>query len=510
MEITVLDWLDRTADRLPDKTAFIDESGSLTFAELRQSARQIGSQLLKYNKDRQPIVVMSGRHRLTPACFLGVVFSGNFYAPVDGTMPIARLSQILDVIQSDLLIVDRENLEVAKKLRFRGTILVLEDMMRGLAEDMQIDPSVDVAGLERVRRGMSSDMPLYTIFTSGSTGVPKGVITSHYALMCYIEAVSEVLDIGEGDRLGNQSPLDYIAAIRDIYFPVKEGASTVILPKQYFAVPARLFEALNQYQVTTLCWSTSALAIPAQMKAFEYEVPKFLKKVCFSGSVIPGRILKIWQENLPNVMFVNQYGPTEATASCTYYVVKEPVTEDTVLPIGRPYRQYRILLLDEQNQETLPGEIGEICILGPALALGYYGTPDRSAQAFMQNPLNHAYRELIYKTGDLGRFREDGELEFHGRKDRQVKHLGHRVELSELERAAEEIEGVTESCALYDKEKENLYLFYTGEAQKKQIFIEMREKLPGFMVPRKIINLTEIPRLANGKTDMVTLKNYFS
>ena len=502
MEITVLDWLDRTAGRLPDKTAFIDESGILTFDELQQIARQIGSQLLKYKKDRQPVVVMSGRHRLTPACFLGVVYSGNFYAPIDATMPVARLTQILQVIQSDVMIVDRDNMKTVEKLEFRGTILILEELME--------DTAVDEAGLERIRRKMSSDMPLYTIFTSGSTGVPKGVITSHYALMCYIEAVSEVLDIGEVDRLGNQSPLDYIAAIRDIYFPIKDGASTVILPKQYFAVPAKLFEALNQYQVTTLCWSTSALTIPVQMRAFEYEVPRFLKKVCFSGSVMPGRILKIWQEHLPDVLFVNQDGPTEATASCTYYVVKERVTEDTVLPIGKPYRQYRILLLDEQNQETLPGEIGEICILGPALALGYYGTPERSAQAFIQNPLNHAYRELIYKTGDLGRFREDGELEFHGRMDRQIKHLGHRVELSELERVAEEIEGVTESCALYDKEKEYLYLFYTGETQKKQISIEMRGKLPGFMVPRKIINLTEIPRLPNGKTDMVTLKTYFS
>ena len=502
MEITVLDWLESTAGRLPDKTAFIDEAGSLTSAELQQIARKIGSQLLKYEKDRQPVVVMSGRHRLTPACFLGVVYSGNFYAPIDATMPAARLTQILQVIQSDLMVVDRENLKVAQELKFHGTILMLEDLLE--------ETNIDVEGLERVRRQMSSDMPLYTIFTSGSTGVPKGVITSHYALMCYIEAVSEVLAIGEEDRLGNQSPLDYIAAIRDIYFPIKDGASTVILPKQYFAVPAKLFEALNQYQVTTLCWSTSALTIPAQMEAFAYEVPRFLKKVCFSGSVMPGRILKIWQEHLPDVLFVNQYGPTEATASCTYYVVKERVTEDTVLPIGKPYRQYRILLLDEQNQETLPGEIGEICILGPALALGYYGAPERSAQAFVQNPINHAYRELLYKTGDLGRFREDGELEFHGRKDRQIKHLGHRVELSELERAAEEIEGVTESCALYDKEKEYLYLFYTGEEQKKQISIEMRGKLPGFMVPRKIINLPEIPRLPNGKTDMVTLKTYFS
>lgn len=501
MEITVLDWLERTADRIPGKTAFTDENSSLSFGELRRTAKKIGSTLLDYVKDRQPVVVMSGRHVLTPACFLGVVYSGCFYAPIDATMPVSRLSQILQVIQSDVMIVDRENLGRAEELGFQGKIFVMEDMVK--------EAEIKEEALARVREGMSSDMPLYTIFTSGSTGIPKGVITSHYALMCYIDAVAEVLDINEEDRLGNQSPLDYIAAIRDIYFPVKQGASTVILPKQYFAVPARLFEALNQYEVTTLCWSTSALTIPAQMKAFDYEVPKYLKKVCFSGSVMPGKILKIWQEHLPEVLFVNQYGPTEATASCTYYVVREKVSDDTVLPIGKPYRQYRILILDEENHETPKGEIGEICVLGPILALGYYGAPERSAQAFMQNPLNDSYRELIYKTGDLGRIREDGELEFHGRKDRQIKHLGHRVELSELEKAAEEIEGVQESCALYDKEKEYLYLFYTGEAQKKQISIEMRGKLPGFMVPRKIINLTEIPRLPNGKTDMVTLKSYF-
>ena len=501
MEITVLDWLDKTVAKIPDKTAFIDENGSITFDDLRKKARLIGSALLAYVSPGHPVIVMSGRHILTPACFLGVVYSGCFYAPIDAAMPTARLSQILQVIQADVMIVDRENLPTAQKLAFTGKILIMEELAEtGTAKE---------DALARVREGMTSDTPLYTIFTSGSTGVPKGVITSHYSLMCYINAVTEVLDIGEQDRLGNQSPLDYIAAVRDIYFPVSRGASTVILPKKYFAVPAKLFEALNLYQVTTLCWSTSALVIPAKMKAFACEEPRYLKKICFSGSVMPGKILKIWQEHLPEALFVNQYGPTEATASCTYYVVKEKVRDDTVLPIGKPYRQYRILLLDEQNNETPAGEIGEICVLGPVLALGYYNAPEKSVQSFIQNPLNHAYRELLYKTGDLGRFREDGELEFHGRIDRQIKHLGHRVELGELERAAEEIDGVVESCALYYKEKEHLYLFYTGEADKKTISIEMRQKLPGFMVPRKIVNLEEIPTLPNGKTDMVALQKYF-
>lgn len=501
MDITVLDWLERTVQRIPEKTAFMDENGSVSFAELYRTAQSVGSGLLDHVKPGNPVVVMSGRHTLTPACFLGVVMSGCFYAPMDATMPIPRLMQILQVICANVMVVDREHLPIAQKLGFAGEILIMEDLME--------QSEIREEALQQIKAGMSSDMPLYTIFTSGSTGVPKGVITSHYSLMCYIDAVSEVLDITEKDRMGNQSPLDYIAAIRDIYFPVKCGASTVILPKQYFAMPAQLFDALNQYQITTLCWSTSALTIPAQMGAFSYETPKYLRKICFSGSVMSGKILKIWQEHLPDALFVNQYGPTEATASCTYYVVKEKVTDDTVLPIGRPYKQYRILILNEDNTPTPQGETGEICVLGPVLALGYYNSPERTVEAFIQNPLNHAYRELIYKTGDLGSIRADGELEFHGRKDRQVKHLGHRVELGELEKAAERIDGVTESCALYQKEKELLYLFYTGTAEKKAITIEMRKNLPGFMVPRKIIALEEIPRLPNGKTDMVTLKGYF-
>ncbi len=501
MEVTVLDWLEKTVNRIPNKIAFIDEDNQISFEGLYQTAQKIGSALAEVIKPRNPVIVMSGRQVLTPACFLGVVMSGGFYAPMDATMPIPRLLQILKVIEADVMIVDKEHLEIANQLGFTGKILVLEELIK--------KKEIDTQKLAQIRSQMSSDMPLYTIFTSGSTGVPKGVITSHYSLMCYIDAVSEVLNIEENDRMGNQSPLDYIAAIRDIYFPIKCGASTVIIPKNYFSMPAKLFEALDKYEVTALCWSTSALIIPTKMGAFECGTPKYLKKVCFSGSVMPGSVLKVWQEHLPNALFVNQYGPTEATASCTYYKVEEKVTDDTILPIGKPYKQYRILILNEDHTQTPVGEIGEICVLGPVLALGYYHSPERTKDVFIQNPLNHSYRELLYKTGDLGRIREDGLLEFHGRKDRQIKHLGHRVELGELEKMAQSVEGVEESCALYHKEKELLYLFYTGKADKKSITIEMRKNLPGFMVPRKIIKLDEIPRLPNGKTDMVTLQGCF-
>ena len=497
---SVLCWLDSTAEKFPDKTIFTDSSQSLSFGEFNKLTKSIGTYLAGVVPAKSPVIVMSGRHALTPACFLGIVRAGCFYAPMDATMPQTRLNQIIGVIKSDYMLVDKEHLDIANALDFDGTVIVMEDILNTPADE---------AVLSKAQKGLNELSPLYVIFTSGSTGVPKGVITSHHSLMCYIDAVSKVLSVDETDVFGSQSPLDYIAAVRDIYFPIKTGASTVIIPKNEFAMPTQLFDTLNKNKVTALCWSVAGVELPAKLGAFDTVKPEYLKKLCFSGSVMPCKYLKIWQQNLPDVLYVNQYGPTEATASCTYYIVNEQVDDDTVLPIGEPYENYTVTLLNEDGTATKPGEIGEICVSGPILALGYYGNPEKTAESFIQNPLNQNYRELIYKTGDLGSFDPDGKLEFHGRKDRQIKHMGHRIELGEIEETAKQVEGVLDCCSLYYKEKEQLYLFYTGEATSKDIVIHFRKVLPGFMSPRKLINLEALPTLPNGKTDMQTLKSYF-
>lgn len=500
MNRTILSWVDSTVPRLPDKTLFTDQNGHITFGEFDAITRSVGTFLARNISAGSPVVVMSGRNVRTPAVFVGVVRAGCFYAPVDATMPVSRLNQILSVIQSDMILVDEEYAQIAEKLSFAGRIVRIEDILDTVADEALLaERSVELLPTS----------PLYVIFTSGSTGIPKGVITSHTSLMNYIDGFCEVMGMEEDDILGNQSPLDYIAAIRDIYIPLKTGASTVIVPKNEFSMPGQLFDTLNRHKVTTLCWSVAGVELPVKLGGFAEGKPEYLKKLCFSGSAMPCKYLKVWQEHLPDVLYVNQYGPTEATASCTYYVVSEKVEDSTVLPIGKPFANYGILLLNEDHTETAPGQIGEICVKGPVLALGYYRDPERTADAFIQNPLNHAYRELIYKTGDLGCWREDGNLEFHGRKDRQIKHMGHRIELGEIEKTAGEIAGVSECCALYHKEKELLYLFYTGEAASKEIVLHFRAVLPAFMVPRKLIQLDAFPRLPNGKMDMNSLKNYF-
>ena len=496
--------------------------------------------------DRTPVAVFAGRKMVTPAYFLGVVYAGRPYAPIDASLPDKRIEKILENLCPRAIVADRESLEhvesivdeLAKSEGFdRPQIFIAEDISRfeqvacadsncKISEssgDAVTDSENDTDGgvvagcagktddsslekLAAVRRHMSMTDPLYIIYTSGSTGNPKGVMTSHLSLMTYINAYCEVMHIEGDDVLGNQSPLDYIAAIRDIYLPLKTGCSTAIIPKEYFMEPNALFDYMNEKKVSSVGWSVSAFTILTSLGAFEEVGLKSLRKICFSGSVMPCRVLRKWQENLPEAHFVNQYGPTEATASCTYYSVDHTVEDDEVLPIGRAYDNYRVFLIDEHGNEPAVGEQGEICVCGPILALGYYNDKERTEAAFTLNPLNRAYPERMYRTGDYGRLDEDGILHFCGRMDRQIKHMGHRVELDEVEHAANVVEGVAESCVIYNKAKEVLILFYTGDCDRRSLTLALRDELPGFMVPRKIKKLEQLPKLPNGKYDMKKLE----
>lgn len=554
----VLEWLETTVAKYPDKTAFSDTESSITFAQGYDIARNTGAYLIeKLGVDRTPVAVFAGRKMVTPAYFLGVVYAGRPYAPIDASLPDKRIEKILENLCPRAIVADRESLEhvesivdeLAKTEGFdRPQIFVAEDISHferivgadnnyknseltgdavtvceeetdGNAAENEKDADGGVVAvrvgktddsslkkLAAVRRQMSMTDPLYIIYTSGSTGNPKGVMTSHLSLMTYINAYCDVMHIEGDDVLGNQSPLDYIAAIRDIYLPLKTGCSTAIIPKEYFMEPNALFDYMNEKKVSSVGWSVSAFTILTSLGAFEEVGLKSLRKICFSGSVMPCRVLRKWQENLPEAHFVNQYGPTEATASCTYYSVDHTVEEDEVLPIGQAYDNYRVFLIDEHGNEPAVGEQGEICVCGPILALGYYNDQKRTEAAFTLNPINKAYPERMYRTGDYGRLDEDGILHFCGRMDRQIKHMGHRVELDEVEHAANVVEGVAESCVIYNKAKEVLILFYTGDCDRRSLALALRDELPGFMVPRKIKKLEQLPKLPNGKYDMKKLE----
>ncbi len=477
----VLDLLEDAAGKFTVKTAYSDQEKSISFEEVLLKARAVGTYLLKNNTGEGPVAVMLKRSVDTIVVFLGVVYSGHAYAPVGLDIPDERREKILK--------------------RLKPSFIIDEAMLPDIFNER-----IDRALLDEKRKDILMSDPLYVIFTSGSGGDPKGVITSHLSLLNYIEGYTGVMGIDPGDVMAAQSPLDYIAAIRDIYVPLFTGAQDVLVPKEFFMQPDVLFDFLNERRVSCVGWSTSAISILTKLKAFKDKKPEYLRKICFSGSVMSGAVLRKWQEELPDAVFVNQYGPTETTASCTYYKVDHTVTEDEIIPIGVPYPDYRVFLISEDDGPVGKGEEGEIAVAGAGVTLGYINDPDRTAAAFTSNPLEKAFDERIYRTGDIGVFREDGLLLFHGRKDRQIKHMGHRVELDEIESAAA-ASGIERSAALYDPEKENLWLFYEGEIDMRTLSLSLREKLPGFMVPRKIKSMDALPLLPNGKTDFNTLKS---
>ena len=194
---------------------------------------------------------------------------------------------------------------------------------------------------------------------------------------------------------------------------------------------------------------------------------------------------------------------------CCWYRVEREFGPDEAIPIGRPFPNREVLLLTEDGRPAEPGQEGEICVRGTALTLGYYNDPERTGKAFVQNPLNTAYPELIYKTGDIGRYNSEGELVFVSRKDYQIKHMGHRIELGEIEVNVAMLLEVRMAACIYDGERKKLVLFYVGEPDAKELTAALKTKLPRYMLPNRIIRLEQLPFTANGKIDRIALKKMY-
>ncbi|MBD5148077.1 MAG: amino acid adenylation domain-containing protein [Oscillibacter sp.] len=498
MRRNVLNYLEETVKRVPDKTAFSDGETGLTFRQLHRLVRGLGSYLCRRGIDKRPVVVFMRKSPQEIAAFFGVVAGGCFYVPIDEEMPSGRIQLILDNVKSPLVICDESTIETAKTFRLDGGEAVLfQD-----AAETEIDEAALAAVYERA---IDTD-PIYIVFTSGSTGVPKGVAACHRSVMDYIEQLSEILEFSQDTVFGSQTPLYFDACLKEVYSTLKFGATTYLIPKNLFSIPMALVEYMNRHQINTICWVVSALTMISAFGTFDEVKPEYLKTVAFGSEVFPIKQLRRWRQALPEASFTNLYGPTEGTGMCCYYHVDREFDDGEPIPIGRPFPNREILLLTDGGKLAKPGEEGEICIRGTSLTLGYYNDPERTAAAFVQNPLNTAYPELIYKTGDMGRINGRGELVFVSRRDYQIKHMGHRVELGEVEVNVAMLPGVQMAACVYDDKRSKIVLFYVGEIGDMELTAELKGKLPRYMLPNRIFRLDELPLTANRKIDRVALK----
>ncbi len=256
-----------------------------------------------------------------------------------------------------------------------------------------------------------------------------------------------------------------------------------------------------------MTWAVSALCLISTLHGLDYKTPETVKKILFSGEVMPYKHLMNWQQHLPEAMLVNLYGPTEITCNCTYHILESGRDYSGGIPIGRPFDNEDVFLLDDKNELiTESGKAGEICVRGTALALGYYASPEQTAKHFVQNPLNSFYPDIIYRTGDLGTYNENGELVFSGRKDFQIKYMGHRIELEEIEHSMAAIDGVERCVCIFDEKKSKLKGYYIGTIDKAQLHTIMKSSLPVFMVPGILRQVESMPLTKNGKIDRKKLQ----
>lgn len=492
----VLQLLEKSADIYPEKRAFSDQEGFVTYRDTVSQAKAVGTYLTGFGRQNSAVAIMLDKSKETLVSFMGTVYSGNFYVPIDENMPEDRVKKIFGVVRPFMIIADIKNREKAES--------VADGVPVALYGDIAVT-KVEEEKLREVRAKSIDTDPVYALFTSGSTGVPKGVVCCHRSVVDYSDWLVETFGFDSRTVFGNQTPFYFSMSVLDIYATIRSGGELHILPRKYFTFPMKLLVYMNEKQINAIYWVPTMLCLVANMRALERNDMPFLKKILFAGESMPVKQLNIWRKYVPDALYANLFGPTEITDIGVYYIVDREFTDDESLPIGRACDNVGVLILNGEDKEAAAGEMGELCIRGSFLALGYYNDETKTNSSFVQNPLNTQYPDLIYRTGDIVSVNERGELLYHGRRDFQIKRQGNRIELGEIEAAAGGMSEVETCACIYEKQK--IILFYQGLGVSQEDLQNMVEKkLPSYMFPDIYIKLPRFPVNANGKIDRKGLR----
>lgn len=483
-------YLDMISAKIPTNVAIADAEEEYTFEELRKMSRAVGTFLLRNKYTNCNISILLPKKASAVISFFGCLYSGNVYVPIDCNDADERIVKIISKVSSPIVITDKKN---ADRLHERGINTVLyENIDKEVTED---------ALIEETLKKVYDLMPAYIMHTSGSTGEPKGVVIPHRGIVDFIDWITSYMKLDEKSVIALQSPFHFDASVFDIYACIAVGAKLVIMPDVLAGFPAKVPQFIEENHITCIFWVPGLLADIANSGALKQYKMKELKLCTFIGEVMPAKQLNMWIRENPDREYINLYGPTEATVACSAYRICNKLSDTDIVPIGKASQNKKIIILDKNDKLTKTGEKGEICILGSGLALGYYGDKKKTDEAFVQNPLHTEYEEIIYRTGDFGYTDENGDIVFSGRKDSQVKVHGIRIELGEVENAANMLEGAEKTCALLKDKKLFLFMQTQKRHTQRQLKQMLKEHLPKYMIPDEIYELSAFPINKNGKTD---------
>lgn len=508
MEINIAQYILETVRKTPNKLAVKDSEKTLDFVSMFRWGVKVSDALfLTGITKNMPVVILIPKSCEALVGIIATTFSGAVYVPVDSSSPLERLRVIINQLGEARILCCESTLEKAQLLESDpGKIVCLSSNWTGGEKTENLSDLM--IRVDRRMVGVIDQDPCYVIFTSGSTGTPKGVTISHRSVIDYIEWARSVYPINREDRIASQAPFYFDNSTLDLYLSFSTGASLYLPNDRIYAFPKLILNYLADENITTIFWVPSVLVSVANSGLLEKTPPKSLKIVLFAGEQMPVPQINSWVKVLPGTLFSNLYGPTEITVDCTAYTFFEPFDGD-ILPIGYACRNTNVLVLNEAGQECHENEIGELYVRGTCLALGYWNDVNRTEQAFIQNPLEKRFRDLVYRTGDLVKRDSVGCITFIGRRDSQIKLNGYRIELGEIEAAAAKIFGVGRNAALLDARRRVLVLFVEMlpgiNADMASMRRELARLMPKYMIPGEINVVSSFDLNQNGKIDRLKL-----
>ena len=506
MKNNILDYFHNTVKKTPNKVAIIDGDNYIKFKDLELKTKILAEYLASnFVEKNKPIAIYLPKGIQSVIANIAITYSANIFMHMDVKSPSERISNILNLIQPRIIITNSIYLKELANISNNFQIINIDE----INFERKIDSNILLQRLENI---INTD-PYCIINTSGSTGTPKGVVLNHRSYINYTQWAINTFDLDESFRLGVLSPPIFDHFNYELCLMMMTGAELVLLDNNLAMFPIKLLNSLISHKVNYIFWVPTIMVNIANMDLLSSTQLPQLKMIWFAGEVFPTLQLNYWRKSLPNATFVNLYGPTEATVDCTYFIVNREFSNNEPIPIGFPCRNTDILILDEDDRITEAGKEGELCVRGTALAMGYYNNPEKTNQAFVQNPLNTAYPEVIYKTGDIVEINQRGEIIFKGRKDTLIKHLGYRIELGEIEHIAlNTLKIVKNGCAFYDQSKKEIVFVYENEVEIsvgrwRKAFLTI---LPKYMIPTKYFRIDIMPNNISGKIDRSSLKSQFT
>jgi amino acid adenylation domain-containing protein len=508
--------IDRAASRAPDRDAVRYAGGSMTYSTLAErSARLAGLLRAQGVRRGDRVGIHAGKGLAAATALYGIMKAGAAYVPLDPLSPPARQAFVMRDAGITHLVTEPPRQPALQALRAEG--VTIDCVVGGAEDDGSVARTFSWADVD-AHPSATYDANLvemdiaYILYTSGSTGTPKGVVHSHRSALSFARVAADTYGFCGEDRMSNHAPLHFDLSTMDYFSSALAAATTVIIPEAYTRLPASFAALIESERLTVLYTVPLALTQLLLHGAIEKRDLSSVRWVLFGGEPFPTRHLRSLMTALPSARFSNVYGPTEVNG-VTYWIVPPLAPrDDSPIPIGQPFANVETCIVDAQDKLVAGGELGELMVRTPTMMRGYWGRPDLDARAFWTRQVHGHLHDVYHRTGDLVRERNDGLLEFHGRRDRQVKARGYRIELDEIEVAMAGHAAVESAAAFAVADGEGA-LHVEGAVTLREghdltwaaLRAHLAAALPSYAIPERIEFLEVFPRTSTGKIDRLEL-----